>query len=64
MCLAGCSSNATLGKILLFAILTIAVAWFPALGAFGHQPSQLNTWEAYFPFVWLPSGLVSAALFS
>ena len=51
-----------LGTALLVVILVIAVASLPAIGAFGHQPARLNTWVAYFPYVWLPAGLVSAAV--
>jgi hypothetical protein len=51
-----------LGSLLLVVILVIAVASLPAFGAFGHAPERLNTWVAYFPFVWLPAGLVSAAV--
>jgi hypothetical protein len=47
---------------LLLAILVIAVASLPYFRAFGSEPSRVNTWVAYFPFVWLPAGLVSAAL--
>jgi hypothetical protein len=52
----------TLGTALLIAILVIAVASLPTFQAFGSDPSLLNTWVAYFPFVWLPAGLVSAAV--
>lgn len=51
-----------LGSLLLVAILAIAVASLPAIAAFGQEPARLNTWIAYFPFVWLPAGLVSAAV--
>jgi len=51
-----------LGTLLLVVILTIAVVSLPAFAAFGHEPARLNTWVAYFPFVWLPAGLVSAAV--
>jgi len=50
------------GSLLLINILVIAVVSLPAFGAFGHTPERLNTWVAYFPFVWLPAGLVSAAV--
>jgi hypothetical protein len=52
----------TLGSGLLVAILVIAVASLPTFQAFGSDPSRVNTWVAYFPFVWLPAGLVSAAV--
>jgi hypothetical protein len=51
-----------LGTLLLAAILLIAVASLPAFAAFGREPARVNTWVAYFPFVWLPAGLVSAAV--
>ena len=51
-----------LGSLLLVAILVIAVASLPAFAAYGSEPVRLNTWIAYFPFVWLPAGLVSAAV--
>lgn len=51
-----------LGTLLLVVILTIAVLSLPAFAAFGREPARLNTWVAYFPFVWLPAGLVSAAV--
>ena len=51
----------TLGTGLLLAIVVIAVASLPMFQAFGSDPSRLNTWVAYFPFVWLPAGLVSRA---
>ena len=49
------------GTLLLLVILAIAVASLPTFAAFGHEPQRVNTWVAYFPFVWLPAGLVSAA---
>lgn len=51
-----------LGTLLLIAILGIAVASLPAFAVFGSEPARLNTWIAYFPFVWLPAGLVGAAV--
>jgi len=52
----------TLGTLLLVAIIMIAVASLPVFAAFGHEPARVNTWVAFFPFVWLPAGLVSAAV--
>lgn len=52
-----------LGSLLLLAIVVIALASLPLFHAFGSAPGQLNTWVAYFPFVWLPAGPVSTALF-
>lgn len=51
-----------LGSLLLLAILTIAVVSLPVFGLFGREPERLNTWIAYFPYVWLPAALVSAAV--
>ena len=51
-----------LGSLLLAAIIVIAVASLPQFQAFGPEASRVNTWVAYFPFVWLPAGLVSGAL--
>jgi NADH:ubiquinone oxidoreductase subunit 6 (subunit J) len=51
-----------LGIGLLAGIVVIAVASTPALHAFGREPSALNTFVAYVPFVWLPSVLVVGAI--
>jgi hypothetical protein len=51
-----------LGTTTLVAILAIAVASLPQFRAFGSEPAQVNTWIAYFPFVWLPAGLVGGAV--
>jgi hypothetical protein len=53
---------AALGGLLLANILVIAVASTPAFHAFGTDPSQLNTFAAYFPFIWLPTVLVMSAV--
>jgi hypothetical protein len=50
-----------LGVLLLFNVVTIAVAALPVFGAFG--PANINEWVAHFPFVFLPTVLVPAALF-
>jgi hypothetical protein len=50
-----------LGVLLLFNVVTIAVAALPVFGAFG--PANINDWVFYFPFVFLPTVLVPAALF-
>lgn len=52
-----------LGSLLLLVVVSIALASLPMVHAFGTEPAQLNTWVAYFPFVWLPAALVSSALF-
>lgn len=49
-----------IGALLLANVVTIAVASTPLFHAFG--PRALNTWIAYFPFVWLPGAMVSAAI--
>ena len=51
-----------LGSCLLLAVVAIALASLPMFHRFGAEPEKLNTWVAYFPYVWLPAGLVSAAL--
>lgn len=51
-----------LGSLLLLTIIAIAIASLPRFHAFGTEPERLNTWVAYFPFVWLPAGLVGSAL--
>jgi hypothetical protein len=51
-----------LGITLLLNIVVIALASQPALHAFGAEPARLNTLVGYFPFVWLPTVLVPAAL--
>ncbi len=52
-----------IGSALLVVIVVIAVSSLPVFRAFGDEPARLNTWVAYFPFVWLPAGLVASALF-
>jgi small-conductance mechanosensitive channel len=52
-----------LGTLLLAVIVVVAIASLPPFHAYGAEPAHLNTWVAYFPFVWLPAALVSAALF-
>jgi hypothetical protein len=49
-----------LGSVLLIAIGAIAIASLPLFRAFGVE--RVNTWVAYFPFVWLPAVLVSCGL--
>ena len=46
----------------LFSKVVVALLATPMVHAFGTEPAHLNTWVAYFPFVWLPAGLVSAAV--
>jgi hypothetical protein len=51
-----------LGFVLLANVLVNAVLATPMVHAFGTSPGDLNTFVAYFPFVWLPSVMVVAAL--
>ena len=50
-----------MGSVLLAVIVGVAVAATPFVRAFGSE--HLNTWVLYFPYVWLPTILVQAALF-
>jgi hypothetical protein len=50
-----------MGALLLLNVVTIAVSLLPWFHAFG--PAHVNTWVLYFPYVWLPTVLVPAALF-
>ena len=51
-----------MGFALLCTIVGIAVASMPMIHAFGKEPARLNTWICFFPFIWLPTVLVPAAL--
>jgi hypothetical protein len=51
-----------MGILLLVNILAIAITSTPLFHSFGVEPSKVNTWVAYFPFVWLPGTLVPAAI--
>jgi hypothetical protein len=46
--------------LLLTVIAGLAVASSPMLQAFG--PDHVNSWIAYFPYVWLPTVLVVFAI--
>jgi hypothetical protein len=50
-----------MGAGLLAVVVSVAVLGSPLFRAFGGG-AHVNTWVAYFPFVWLPSILVAAAL--
>jgi hypothetical protein len=50
-----------MGSALLAIIVAVAFAATPFVRAFG--PEHVNTWVLYFPYVWLPTVLVQAALF-
>jgi len=49
-----------LGFVLLLVIVAIAVASLPWFSLFG--PDRVNAWVLRFPYVWLPTVLVPAAL--
>ncbi len=51
-----------MGSLLLANIVGVAAASTPAIRAFGSTPNRLNTWVAFFPYVWLPAVLVPTAL--
>lgn len=46
----------------LAVIAVIAVTTSPMVRLFGDDPRHVNTWVLYFPYVWLPVVLVTAAL--
>jgi hypothetical protein len=50
-----------LGCLLLTTIVVIAFLSSPLVRAFGDD--QLNIWVAYVPFVWLPTILVTCAIY-
>jgi hypothetical protein len=50
------------GLSCLVVISVVALAAMPLIHAFGTAPESLNTWVAYFPFVWLPASLVTVAI--
>jgi len=50
------------GWLCLVVIAIIAITTSPVVRAFGDEPQNLNTWVLYFPYVWLPVVLVTAAI--
>ncbi len=48
-----------LGSLLLLVIAMIALTSTPLIHAFGTEAAQLNTFVMHFPFVWLPTVLVT-----
>jgi hypothetical protein len=52
-----------LGSLLLLAIVVVAVLASPMVRAFGDEPAHVNSWIAYFPFIWLGTVLVASAVF-
>lgn len=51
-----------LGAILLANVVIVAILLTPMLHVFGTAPREMNTFVAFFPFVWLPGALVSTAI--
>jgi len=51
------------GVATVCAVSVIAVVSTPPIHAFGSDAAHLNTWVAYFPFVWLPTVLLGGAIF-
>ena len=51
-----------LGALLLLNIVLVAGASTPLFRAFGKAPGKLNTFVAFFPYVWLPTVLVATAM--
>lgn len=50
------------GMTALLAVVSIALLSSPLLHIFGTEPAHVNTWVLYFPYIWLPSVLVTVAL--
>lgn len=48
----------------LVVIAIVAVTTSPMVRLFGDDPRHLNTWVLYFPYVWLPTVLVTIAVTS
>lgn len=48
------------GSLCMVVIAIVAVAASPMIQAFG--PEHVNSWVAYFPYVWLPTVLVALAI--
>lgn len=48
------------GALLLAGVVAIAFLSTPIFHAFGTRPDELNTWVAYFPFVYLALAVMSA----
>ncbi len=50
------------GMYCLAAILVIAMAGSPIVHAFGEAPRHINSWVGFFPYIWLPTVLVTIAI--
>ena len=51
-----------LGAALLLNVVIVAIASTPMFRAFGKAPGKVNTFVAFFPYVWLPTVLVATAM--
>lgn len=52
------------GIVCLAGIAMIAITTSPMVHAFGTEPHNVNSWVLFFPYVWLPTILVSTAIVS
>jgi hypothetical protein len=50
------------GALLLVNVVVIGVSSLPMFAAFGTAPDRMNSWLAYFPYVWLATVMVAAAM--
>ena len=50
------------GIFCLIVIAVVAVGGSPVVAMFGYEPENLNTWVAFFPYIWLPTLLVLNAI--
>lgn len=50
------------GIVCLIVIAVVAVGGSPVVAMFGSEAENLNTWVAYFPYIWLPTVLVLNAI--
>ena len=55
-----CATWNIMGVVLVLNVVIVGILSTPTFRLFGDQ--QLNVWVTYPPFVWLPAGLVLAAL--
>ncbi len=50
------------GIVLLTGIIVLAGVSSPMIRAFGDEPARVNSWVAYFPYIWLATVHVVAAI--
>lgn len=50
------------GIYCLIVIAVVAAAGSPVFQAFGSEPENVNSWVAFFPYIWLPTVLVAIAI--